>query len=59
MPLPSVSVPVAPEATLTTLGFVAGGIYLGTISGPIPGLHANNFALYSRLACRSSPARRP
>ncbi len=34
-----------PTATATALSFVAGGILLGTISGLVPGLHANNFAL--------------
>ncbi|WP_336361390.1 tripartite tricarboxylate transporter permease [Haladaptatus sp. ZSTT2] len=45
MALAGVSVQFASETTLTTLGFVAGGILLGTVSGLIPGLHANNFAL--------------
>ncbi len=40
-----VGVGVAPEQTLVTLAFIAGGILLGTISGLTPGLHANNFAL--------------
>lgn len=35
------SLPVGP----TTLGYVAAGICLGTVSGLTPGLHANNFAL--------------
>ena len=39
------SVVVAPEAALPALGFVLGGIALGTVSGLVPGLHANNFAL--------------
>ena len=34
-----------PTATATALSFIFGGILLGTISGLIPGLHANNFAL--------------
>jgi putative membrane protein len=38
-------VAVAPRSTLTALAFVAGGIALGTVSGLIPGLHANNMAL--------------
>lgn len=38
-------VAVAPRSTLTALAFVAGGIALGTASGLIPGLHANNMAL--------------
>ncbi|WP_436933550.1 tripartite tricarboxylate transporter permease [Halovenus marina] len=36
---------VAPETTLLTLAFVLGGVVLGTVSGLVPGLHANNFAL--------------
>ena len=39
------SVGFAPETTLLTLGFVFAGIALGTASGLVPGLHANNFAL--------------
>jgi putative membrane protein len=38
-------VAVAPRSTLVALAFVAGGIALGTASGLIPGLHANNMAL--------------
>ncbi|QLD84969.1 tripartite tricarboxylate transporter permease [Natronomonas halophila] len=38
-------VALAPRSTLTALAFVAGGIALGTASGLIPGLHANNMAL--------------
>lgn len=34
-----------PVATLQLLGFILGGVALGTLSGLIPGLHANNFAL--------------
>ena len=40
-----VDVTVVPRLTVTALGFVLGGILLGTISGLTPGLHANNFAL--------------
>jgi len=40
-----VAVGVAPEQTLVLLVFVFGGVVLGTISGLVPGLHANNFAL--------------
>lgn len=40
-----VRVAVAPEATATALLFVLGGVALGTVSGLIPGLHANNMAL--------------
>lgn len=34
-----------PTATLTMLAFLASGVALGTLSGLVPGLHANNFAL--------------
>jgi len=34
-----------PGSTLATLGFVLGGVALGTCSGLVPGLHANNVAL--------------
>lgn len=40
-----VAVGVTPETTATALAFVLGGITLGTVSGLVPGLHANNFAL--------------
>jgi len=36
---------LVPESTLATLGFVLGGVALGTCSGLVPGLHANNVAL--------------
>ncbi|MEF8878470.1 MAG: tripartite tricarboxylate transporter permease [Haloarculaceae archaeon] len=49
VPVPAAAVaprPVlAPEATLATLGFVGVGVALGTCSGLVPGLHANNVAL--------------
>jgi putative membrane protein len=35
----------ASPAGLATVGFVLGGVVLGTASGLTPGLHANNFAL--------------
>jgi len=38
-------VAVAPEAAALALGFVCGGVLLGTVSGLVPGLHANNMAL--------------
>lgn len=40
-----VTVGLTPETTVVTLGFVLAGIALGTMSGLVPGLHANNFAL--------------
>jgi putative membrane protein len=39
------AVSAAPRTTLLVLGFVCAGIALGTASGLVPGLHANNFAL--------------
>jgi putative membrane protein len=36
---------VVPRASVAALGFVAGGVALGTASGLVPGLHANNMAL--------------
>ncbi len=36
---------VVPRATVTALGFVLLGVALGTASGLVPGLHANNMAL--------------
>jgi putative membrane protein len=38
-------VTLAPRATVLALCFVSGGVTLGTISGLVPGLHANNMAL--------------
>jgi len=38
-------VTIAPRATALALCFVAGGVALGTVSGLVPGLHANNMAL--------------
>ena len=36
---------VDPRLTVAVLGWAAAGVILGTVSGLIPGLHANNFAL--------------
>lgn len=36
---------VAPRVTAFAVCFVAGGVALGTLSGLVPGLHANNMAL--------------
>ncbi|RBI61092.1 hypothetical protein DMJ13_15295 [halophilic archaeon] len=36
---------LAPAAAATALGFVLGGVALGTTSGLVPGLHVNNLAL--------------
>jgi putative membrane protein len=49
------SVVFAPESALAALGFVLGGIALGTLSGLVPGLHANNFALLLAAAAPSIP----
>ena len=45
MEVAGVEILLRPEATALALGFVAGGIALGTASGLTPGLHANTFAL--------------
>ena len=42
--------------TLSFLVFALGGVVLGTLSGLIPGLHANNFALLLAAAAPSVPA---
>ena len=42
---PGVTVVTEPGTAVVALGFVLGGVMLGTLSGLIPGLHANNFAL--------------
>lgn len=51
-----VAVAFTPETTLFTLGFVLAGITLGTMSGLVPGLHANNFALLLAGFAPSIPA---
>jgi putative membrane protein len=50
-----VTTTVEPAATATALGFVCGGIALGTLSGLVPGLHANNFALLLAAFAPSIP----
>ena len=45
MDIVGVSVALDPTAAATALAFVGGGVALGTCSGLVPGLHANNFAL--------------
>lgn len=45
MDLGTLTVTVAPSQTALALLFVGCGVVLGTVSGLIPGLHANNFAL--------------
>lgn len=49
------SVAFAPDTALAALAFVAAGIALGTLSGLVPGLHANNFALLMAAAAASVP----
>ena len=44
------------SVTLSFLAFALGGVALGTLSGLIPGLHANNFALLLAAAAPSVPA---
>ncbi len=45
MDIGGVAVAINPTAAATALAFVAGGVALGSVSGLVPGLHANNFAL--------------
>ena len=44
-----------PGFTLSALGFVAAGVFLGTLSGLTPGLHANNFALLMAAVAPTVP----
>lgn len=46
---------VAPEATALALAFVAAGAILGTVSGLVPGLHANNMALLLAAGAPAAP----
>ncbi len=46
MVAPGIEVSADPGLAGPALAFVLGGAALGTISGLIPGLHANNFALF-------------
>ncbi|MDS0299220.1 tripartite tricarboxylate transporter permease [Halogeometricum sp. S1BR25-6] len=50
-----VAPPPSADAALLTLGFVAGGICLGTASGLIPGLHVNALALLLAAAAPTLP----
>jgi len=52
----NITVGMTPETTLLTLGCILGGIALGTCSGLIPGLHANNFALLLAAFAPAIPA---
>ncbi|MWG36859.1 tripartite tricarboxylate transporter permease [Halomarina oriensis] len=46
---------VAPEFALAVCGSVLGGIALGTLSGLVPGLHANNVALLLAAGAAAAP----
>ena len=46
---------VAPEFALAVCGFTLAGVALGTLSGLIPGLHANNVALLLAAGAASVP----
>jgi len=56
MGLADIGVALSPETTAVTLAFVCGGVVLGTVSGLVPGLHANNFALLLAGFAPSIPA---
>ncbi|EMA66567.1 hypothetical protein C461_11018 [Halorubrum aidingense JCM 13560] len=45
-----------PTFTAAALAFLCGGVALGTVSGLVPGLHANNFALLLAGLAPSIPA---
>ena len=47
---------VDPGSLLPFVGFALGGVALGTASGLVPGLHANNFALLLAATAASIPA---
>ncbi|MFO7834454.1 MAG: tripartite tricarboxylate transporter permease [Halohasta sp.] len=47
---------VDPGGLLAFVGFALGGVALGTASGLVPGLHANNFALLLAATAASIPA---
>ena len=47
---------VDPGNLLPFVGFALGGVALGTASGLVPGLHANNFALLLAATAASIPA---
>jgi len=51
-----ITVGAAPETTVAVVAFALGGIALGTASGLVPGLHANNFALLLAGVAPSIPA---
>lgn len=45
----------APTKTAAVLGFVLAGVALGTVSGLVPGIHANNMAFLLAAAAPSIP----
>jgi len=47
---------VDPTFSVAALGFLLGGVTLGTVSGLVPGVHANNFALLLAGIAPSVPA---
>jgi len=50
-----VEIVVAPGSTAAVLAFVCGGVLLGTVSGLLPGLHANNMALLLAASAGAVP----
>ncbi len=55
MVTPGFEVVTEPTMTLQLLAWVVGGVALGSISGLVPGLHANNFALVLAGVATSVP----
>ncbi len=53
---PAVQFAVDPQGLALFVLFAVGGVTLGTLSGLIPGLHANNFALLLAAFAASIPA---
>ncbi|RRJ30238.1 tripartite tricarboxylate transporter permease [Halocatena pleomorpha] len=53
------TVVVAPERTVAVLAFVAAGCLFGTVSGLVPGLHANNMAFLLAALAPSIPGSPP
>ena len=53
---PAVQFAVDPQGLVLFVLFAVGGVTLGTLSGLIPGLHANNFALLLAAFAASIPA---
>ncbi|MCU4971260.1 tripartite tricarboxylate transporter permease [Halobacteria archaeon AArc-m2/3/4] len=56
MPISTVDVVVDPALTAQVLAWILAGAALGSISGLVPGLHANNFALVLAGVAPSVPA---